>query len=1140
VRAAALLLALALTIVLVPAAPPALAQSSEAGVILLRVEAGSAFAEADVAPGDVLLEWHVTRAEGRSGNGRLLSVFDLFQVATEQVAGGGAVVTVQRDGVQRRVTIPPGFWLGDFFPAAAAADLQRFREASRLLDEDATAPRGRAELEALMRAAAAPLTRAWYGHVLAKSLRAREQFADADALTDEAARLAESANHPYAAGWLYQNAGIQYFGRQRPETGTALLERALATWEQWRPGTLVVAVCLDNLAIAANIRGEHGASRQLGERALAIRRAATGRSLVTAGTLHTLGNAAFWSDDLDEAERRFREALSIRQELDPGGMTEAQSRAVLANIHWRHGELDQAQALLQQTLATYRRLDVQSFLFGEILTSLGHIAHDRRDLAAAEDYRLQALEVFARAAPEGNQVADALLGLGNVAKQRGDFDGALGYYQRALDRYQAVQPDGQRVSLVLYQLGQVALEHQQPAVARTHLLESLRILEGLGARGALLASRHQALGSVALAEGRLQEARTDLLAALDFFTRRNADNLHAAAVHRDLARLALAEDNTEQARAALERSLEIGARLAPGTLHEAEPAFELARLLEDRGDVGAALGYYVRALDALEAQRGLLGGSDSARAGFEHRYGEYYRRYLRALLDLDDRQAAFDVLERYRARALLSLLSERRLILTRGLPEALAVDLQRVNWRYEQARDDLMSLEEDKIVSPTALETLRRLRSEREQLVRQAGRLRPAFAATVQPQPLSLDEVAVALPDDTALISFAVLEDATALFVLPAGPPQQRRLGVFVQPVGRERLRDAVHRLRLLIQSPGAGGASRMALDTLSRDLHRELVEPAEALLAGAARLLIVPDGPLHLLPFAALVAADGRYLLEQRAVNIALSATLFRQLSEAPAPAADAAIFAVGALPGTGVAAAAFPAARLSEVPLPHAAVELQSIRERFPGTVLLTGAQASETGIKALNGEARVLHFATHAVTDARSPLDSYLALGAAPADVALGDNGRLQAWEIYEQMQLNAGLVVLSACETGLGRDMGGEGLIGLTRAFQFAGAAAVLASLWPVSDASTASLMTTFYGHLQDGASQDDALRLAQLSLASPSAGSDQSAEGGLAAWAARLLGHAPPPDFRHPYYWAGFQLNGSGHRPLQPIAGDQRR
>jgi CHAT domain-containing protein len=151
---------------------------------------------------------------------------------------------------------------------------------------------------------------------------------------------------------------------------------------------------------------------------------------------------------------------------------------------------------------------------------------------------------------------------------------------------------------------------------------------------------------------------------------------------------------------------------------------------------------------------------------------------------------------------------------------------------------------------------------------------------------------------------------------------------------------------------------------------------------------------------------------------------------------------------------------------PLPASRKEVEGIA-RLYGTraVAYLGDQATEDRAKTIGKGARYLHFASHGLLDERFPLNSALAL-TIPERPAEGQaNGLLQAWEIFEQMRIDADLVTLSACETGLGKELAGEGLVGLTRAFQYAGARTVLASLWSVGDESTAELMARFYDRLQ---------------------------------------------------------------------------
>ena len=141
----------------------------------------------------------------------------------------------------------------------------------------------------------------------------------------------------------------------------------------------------------------------------------------------------------------------------------------------------------------------------------------------------------------------------------------------------------------------------------------------------------------------------------------------------------------------------------------------------------------------------------------------------------------------------------------------------------------------------------------------------------------------------------------------------------------------------------------------------------------------------------------------------------------------------------------------------------------------------------------------------------MNSALALTPASAGDT-DDNGFLQAWEIYEQFRVDADLVTLSACETAVGEDAGGEGLISLSRAFLYAGAKSVVASLWSVRDDSTAALMTRFYGYLKKGLAKDEALRAAQVDLIR-------------SAGPAPAGGRAPRVSWSHPHNWAGFALIG---------------
>jgi CHAT domain-containing protein len=293
------------------------------------------------------------------------------------------------------------------------------------------------------------------------------------------------------------------------------------------------------------------------------------------------------------------------------------------------------------------------------------------------------------------------------------------------------------------------------------------------------------------------------------------------------------------------------------------------------------------------------------------------------------------------------------------------------------------------------------------------------------------------------------------------------------------------------------------------------LVRPAEPVLAKADRWLISPDGPLHSLPFAALLAGD-HYLAESKPIHLVASAAVYKEIKATRAKkpaAATMELLAAGdplypARLENPAEAAADPQVQtalrrgLRLEPLPATRSEVEAISNLFPNVRILLGRDATEEAIKSLAPQARRLHFACHGLLDERFPLNSALALSIPERPEEGRANGLLQAWEVFDELRLDADLVTLSACDSGRGKEMGGEGLIGLVRAFQFAGARSVLASLWSVSDASTGDLMKRFYGHLRSGKPKDEALQSAQIELI-----------------------RSPRKELSHPFHWAAFQLVG---------------
>jgi CHAT domain-containing protein len=380
----------------------------------------------------------------------------------------------------------------------------------------------------------------------------------------------------------------------------------------------------------------------------------------------------------------------------------------------------------------------------------------------------------------------------------------------------------------------------------------------------------------------------------------------------------------------------------------------------------------------------------------------------------------------------------------------------------------------------------------------------PEQASLMTVEPLTLKQVQALLEPGQTLVEYLVTPSKTYLWMVDKRRSQSLEISISRKELARniEALRTAISEVRPLAE-----------YQRIARDLYEQLVRPATSFVGGK-ELVIVPHDILHYLPFQALYAAKGNYLLEDYSVTYLSSASLL-QFTTAKRKTMGQKVLAIGN-----------PDLEGSRAQLPMAELEAKEIRKTYPEATVLVGDRATEQTIRDVSPVYDVLHFATHAELRKDDPLSSAILLSQTG-----GDDGRLETKEIFG-MDLKAGLVVLSGCETGLGTLSGGDELIGLTRAFIYAGTPSVVASLWKVDDASTSRLMGNFYRNLKT-LSKTEALRLAQLAMIRGVVSGDSLAKRGVGGIA--KLGHAPLAASQsdnaistsHPYFWAPFILVGDG-------------
>lgn len=867
--------------------------------------------------------------------------------------------------------------------------------------------------------------------------------------------------------WLDLRRARAFVERGEYEPAQAVLEGTLGTTSGGFEAALVHEA-LGDLLVGPMSRFDEAETHY--QRVLELHRKRAGEGLAVAEAYHDLVFSAHRRDDLEAVAERTRRVSEIFEGLAPESARHGSSLSNLGYTHWLQGDLVTAEHYYRRALAI--QTDLGPIGMKTNLLMLGHIAKDRGDLETAETLARESLRLTRATEDDPLRIANSMSNLSGILETRGAFDEARSLEQEALALRLRFAPESHDV-----------------------------------------ASSLAGLGSLARRAGRLEEAEKKIEEALAIRERLVPGGLGAADSHQDLGWIAMERGGLDDARRHFESALAIRERLAPASPDTAESLRALGQVARLQGRTDAALDHFLKAVELLEEQRHRLGGSVPVRSRSASRRSDLYWETVDLLVTHGRFPEAFAIHERGRARAFLDSLAERRIDWSGSIPDELESRRRSAIAAYESALGGLARLnqgsgEGEVRAARQRLEAARSGLREIESEVRAAA---PRFADLRYPEPLDLEGARVTLDAGTLFLSYLVGEEAT--FVFAVGPGDgftAHRL-----PVGRADLAGRVRQVRRLVERPSRRGAT--TLSSTTGPLSETLLAPVTGRLAGAEQVLIAPDGPLHFLPFALLPepGSHDRYLIESLPLAFTPSVTAWATLRPDGGTVSRTLVaFADPVHPSltgdeTGPALRSLTRWGQPLAPLPAARREAEWVtRNREAPSVLHLGPEATESRVKSLTS-ADIVHFACHAIVDPEHPMESGLVL--APSDEGEGeDNGLLQVWEIYDSVRFEANLVTLSACETGLGEELAGEGVLGLARAFNFAGARTVLATLWKVADLSTAVLMERFYGHLQAGLPTAEALRRAQLELlrepVSVGEGDDVV-------------------DSRHPYYWAGFQLSG---------------
>ncbi len=895
--------------------------------------------------------------------------------------------------------------------------------------------------------------------------RALERFQQALALFQQQGDRLREADTLSSLGFVYTALG------QNPQAITTL-QQALAIHRQLgsRAGE---ARTLINLGAAHNRLGQSAQALLAYQQARDAAQATGDRSLM-ATALNNLGITYHNTGQPQQSLEHYQRSLALLQELGDR-RREATTTANIAAVYESTGQLQEALRYNQQAQSLYQQLGDRSGQ-ATILNNLGVIYNNLGLYQQSLEQYQKSLELLNQLGDRARQ-ASTLANIGGAYEDLNQLELSLDYYQRAL--------------LILRELG----DRRGEAITLSNL------------------------GSVYTRLNRLQQALESYQQSLPI--QREVGNRRGEGI--SLANIGLAYLNLNQLRLALE-TLQQALALTKATgdrPNQAYTLYNLAMVQKQLGDLTTALQNIQAAIAIVEDIRGQLLDPEF-RTSYFVTVQNYYKLQVEILMQMHQRNPdqgyaaqAFNVTERAKARTLLELLSEARADIRSGIDPQL-LELER------NIQQQITQLDQRRLDNPAEPNSQREaLQIRYRNLQEQIRTASPRYAALQYPQPLTLEQIQQQLLDeDTLILSYFLGDRQSYLWLIGKNGstahvlPNQGRISALVN----QRALPALTNPR----------ASRSSVIEDITPLANQLLGPVADQL-GNKRLVVIGDGALLYLPFGALpdprVNGYQPLLVNNEVVFLPSASTLKILRDEArdrPRAPKEIAVLAdpvfspnderVRGTTRNGESTG--PPIRPVAQRLGRAA--LNGEWERLPGTrreaenilklfesgqsLALLDFQASRENISSNQmSQYRFIHWATHGFVNTRSPELSGLVLSLVDQNQRQRD-GYLLLGDIFN-LSFNADLVVLSACQTGLGEVVQGEGLVGLTRGLMYAGTSRVITSLWEVDDDATANLMSRLYEKmLQQNLPPAAALRAAQLEVLQQR------------SWVA-------------PYYWAAFTLQG---------------
>ncbi|MBX7220188.1 MAG: tetratricopeptide repeat protein [Blastocatellia bacterium] len=933
--------------------------------------------------------------------------------------------------------------------------------------------------------------------------------AEVNQLLDEAAKLQQAGQYQKAlpvnekaVKLAEQNLGAEHPTRVDADTGLAmsfyylgkhdqaeqLFVRALAMVEKTQgPDSHKIASLLNSLALVYYGKGDFGRAESRWVRARAIYEKALGpEHLLTAHVLSSLAELYRVTGDYARAEPLFIKALGIREKwLGPEHMEVAKLLGNLARLYDAKADYVRAEPIHQRVLSIFEKsLGPEHTYTGIAVGNLANFYNSQGDFQRAGPLYERQLSIFEKAlGPEHSYTATALHNLAHLYRSQNDYVRAEPLFARGLAIYEkTLGPEHPYTATSLSYLAYVYRKQNDYARAEPHYLRALAIQEKM-------------LGSE----------------------------------HPDTARTLLS----------------------------------LAALYYEKGEYAKAVTFQIKGNDTRERElvRNLASGSEEQKLLYLKKNAEELDRTLSLQVqgapdDTAARRMALEVILRRKGRALDAMTNAIAVLRSRKEPETqkLLDDHAGINAKLSN-----LILKGPGQKKPEEHQAqIRDLESQKNQLENTISARSAEFR--VQTAPIALDGIQKAIPPNAALVEYAAfrpLEVKTGkfgkphyiVFVLKPGLGEKEK-GKRKKEKGitkdsqdsqdsqdshllwadlgeAEPIEQAVAGLRTVLRDRKSD--FRLSVKAKARAVDQLVMQPVRKLLGSTQRLLLSPDGVLNLIPFDALIDEQGRFLVQRYEISYLTSGRDLLRLQNGIQSQTKPAVLGDPDY-GGGLGPQVFGQSLKPLVRLPGTSQEALFIQSAFPQAEVELKSEATEQKLKSIH-RPLLLHIATHGcflqdaglgpqgakgrnleLVEEKNSLDPKSLKTANPltksmlffAGANLGksgeDDGVLTALEAAGLDLWGTKLVVLSACDTGLGEVQNGEGVYGMRRALVLAGSETQMMSLWPVSDQATRDLMVEYYRRLKAGEGRSTALRRIRL----------------------EFLTH---PKRKHPYYWAGFIQSG---------------